>query len=138
MRSIQFIYQSSKPSYCKFICEATPQSQFSLKGKVIIIPVLVKRLVCMSQQLTLELSDEVYAALQQKANAVGLSITEWSVAALSQQSTSVNEVPSSKEQQEAARLRFRNHAGAIRLGCATGADNESIDADLARAYADEY
>lgn len=91
----------------------------------------------MSQQLTLELSEEVYVALQQKANAVGLSITEWIVATLSQHSTSVNELPSSKEQQE-ARLRFRNHAGAIRLGCATGADNESIDADLARAYADEY
>lgn len=36
----------------------------------------------MSQQLTLELSDEVYADLQQKASAVGLSISEWIVAIL--------------------------------------------------------
>jgi hypothetical protein len=42
------------------------------------------------------------------------------------------------EQQEEARQRFRNHAGAISLGYATGIDNESIDADLARAYASEY
>jgi len=41
-------------------------------------------------------------------------------------------------QQEEARQRFRNHAGSVSLGYATGADNESIDADLAKAYSDEY
>jgi len=41
-------------------------------------------------------------------------------------------------QQEKARQRFRNHAGSVSLGYATGADNESIDADLAKAYSDEY
>ncbi len=46
----------------------------------------------MSQQLTLELSDEVYADLQQKANAVGLSIVEWIVAALSNQNNGVSRV----------------------------------------------
>jgi len=30
----------------------------------------------MTQQLTLEISDEVYADLQRKASAVGISITE--------------------------------------------------------------
>jgi hypothetical protein len=40
--------------------------------------------------------------------------------------------------QEEARQRFRNHAGALKFGYATGVDNESIDADLARAYANEY
>ncbi len=89
----------------------------------------------MSQQLTLEISDEVYADLQQKANAVGLSIAEWIVAVVSYQSSKVLR---SVEQQEEARQRFRNHAGAISLGYATGIDNESIDADLARAYASEY
>lgn len=92
----------------------------------------------MSQHLTLELSDEVYADLQQKANAVGLSITEWIVAALSKQGGNVSKILSSVEQQEKARQRFRNHAGSISLGYATGADNVSIDADLARAYANEY
>lgn len=92
----------------------------------------------MSQQLTLELSDEVYADLQQKANAVGLSIAEWIVAVVSYQSSGVSKVLHSVEQQEEARQRFRNHAGAISLGYATGIDNESIDADLTRAYASEY
>ncbi|NJL22847.1 MAG: hypothetical protein HC895_21750 [Leptolyngbyaceae cyanobacterium SM1_3_5] len=90
----------------------------------------------MSQQLTLELSDEIYADLQQKANAVGLSIAEWIVAAISTQANSVSILPAA--QQEAARQRFRSHAGAISLGYATGIDNESIDADLAKAYANEY
>lgn len=36
-----------------------------------------------------------------------------------------------------ARLRFRSHAGAICLGYPTGADNKSIDADLAKAYGNE-
>lgn len=92
----------------------------------------------MSQHLTLELSDEVYANLQQKANAVGLSISEWIVAALSNQYDSVNKIVHSVAQQEEARRRFRNHAGAISLGYATGIDNESIDADLSKAYANEY
>ncbi|NJO43126.1 MAG: hypothetical protein HC769_35185 [Cyanobacteria bacterium CRU_2_1] len=92
----------------------------------------------MSRHLTLELSDEVYADLQQKANAVGLSIAEWIVTVLSNQSNGLNKVVPPNAQQEEARQRFRNHAGAISLGYATGIDNESIDADLARAYADEY
>lgn len=92
----------------------------------------------MSQQLTLEISDEVYADLKQKANAVGLPITEWVVAVLSTQSNDLSEALYSVAQQEEARQRFRNHAGAISLGYATGIDNENIDADLARAYANEY
>lgn len=92
----------------------------------------------MSQQLTLELSDEAYADLQQKANAVGLSITEWIIATLSKQSNAVGEVLPSIEQQEQARRKLRSHAGVICLGYPTGVDNQSIDADLARAYADEY
>ncbi|MBF2050257.1 MAG: hypothetical protein EDM05_57640 [Leptolyngbya sp. IPPAS B-1204] len=92
----------------------------------------------MSQQLTLELSDEVYADLQQKANAVGLSITEWIVAVLSNQNNGISRVLHSVAQQEEARQRFRSHGGAISLGYPTGIDNESIDADLARAYASEY
>ena len=91
----------------------------------------------MSQQLTLELKDEVYADLQQKANAVGLSITEWIIVLLNKQSSSIDGVLPSAEDQEQARQKFRSHAGAIALGYATGTDNEGIDADLARAYADQ-
>jgi hypothetical protein len=65
----------------------------------------------MSRHLTLELSDEVYADLQQKASAVGLSIAEWIVTVLNSQSNGVNKVVH-LEAQEEARQRFRNHAGA--------------------------
>jgi hypothetical protein len=92
----------------------------------------------MSQQLTLEVSDEIYADLQRKANAVGISITEWIVTVLSRQDATANRVMLTLEQQEQARQKFKSHAGAISLGYATGTDNEAIDADLARAYADEY
>jgi hypothetical protein len=92
----------------------------------------------MSQQLTLEISDEVYADLQRKANAVGISITELIVTVLSRQGAATNRVMLSLEQQEQARQKFKSHAGAISLGYATGIDNEAIDADLAKAYANEY
>jgi hypothetical protein len=92
----------------------------------------------MSQQLTLEISDEVYADLQRKASAVGISITEWIVTVLSRQGAVASRVALSPEQQEQARQKFKSHAGSISLGYATDTDNEAIDADLAKAYADEY
>jgi hypothetical protein len=92
----------------------------------------------MSQQLTLEISDEVYADLQRKASAVGISITEWIVTVLSRQGAVPSRAVLSLEQREQARQKFKSHAGAIGLGYATGTDNEAIDADLAKAYADEY
>ncbi|XFA73540.1 hypothetical protein RYO59_001788 [Thermosynechococcaceae cyanobacterium Okahandja] len=92
----------------------------------------------MSQQLTLEISDEVYADLQRQASAVGISITEWIVTVLSQQRAVASRAMLSIEQQELARQKFKSHAGAISLGYATGIDNEGIDTDLANAYADEY
>jgi len=92
----------------------------------------------MSQQLTLELSDEIYADIEQKANAVGLSVAEWIVAMLSNRNNGASKVLHSIAEQEEARQRFRSHAGSISLGYPTGIDNEGIDADLARAYASEY
>ena len=83
----------------------------------------------MSQQLTLEISDEVYADLQRKASAVGISITEWIVTVLSRQGTAPSRVAPSLEQQEQARQKFKSHAGAVSLGYATGTDNEAIDAE---------
>lgn len=92
----------------------------------------------MNQQLTLEISDEVYTDLQQKANSVGMSLTEWIVLVLSRQDEDGGGIAISPERQELARQKFKRHAGAVSLGYATGADNPAIDADLAKAYADEY
>ena len=73
----------------------------------------------MSQQLTLEISDEVYADLQHKASEIGISITEWIVTILSRQDAVASRVVLSPEQQEQARQKFKGHAGAISLGYAT-------------------
>mgnify|MGYP003623093670 CR=1 FL=1 len=91
----------------------------------------------MSQVLSLELSDEVYAALQQQAEVAGVSLAELVATSIEQQYGSLRGENSQTEtDKEAARQRFRSHAGSINLGYATGADNESIDADLVRAYND--
>jgi hypothetical protein len=92
----------------------------------------------MSQQLTLELSDEVYADLQQKADALGLSIAEWVVTLLSRQNDPAEINALSATQKEQVRQQFMSFAGAVNLGYATGIDNEVIDADLARAYSNDY
>jgi hypothetical protein len=89
----------------------------------------------MSQQLTLEVSDEIYNALQHQADAIGLSVTDWIIIKLGNSDSVEN--PPNKTQQEQARQRFKSHAGSISLGYATGIDNESVDADLAKIYANE-
>jgi hypothetical protein len=87
----------------------------------------------MSQVITLELSDEVCTALKQKAESAGISLSEWIEATLDRQSGLSSHRKIDAENQ-AARQRFRRHAGAIDLGYPTGADNASIDADLAETY----
>lgn len=91
----------------------------------------------MSHQLTIEIGDDTYATFQRQAEAAGLSIVDWIVASLDQRNVGFEKTDSGAEA-EAARQRFQNHAGAVSLGYATGTDNEGIDADLAKAYKDEY
>ncbi|MEM9155740.1 MAG: hypothetical protein AAGB13_12020 [Cyanobacteria bacterium P01_F01_bin.33] len=91
----------------------------------------------MSQQLKLEISDETYADLQQKANSLGLSISEWAIALLTQQKSHDKSSQLSPEQQKLTKQSLLNFAGAVNLGHETGADNEAIDVDLAKAYLNE-
>ncbi len=109
-----------------------------LEAQAIIINIYTELPNRMSQQLTLEISDEVYADLQRKSSAVGVSITEWIMTLLSRQSSVVSNILLSPELQAQARSKFRRHAGAVSLGYATDTDNDQIDADLAKAYADDY
>jgi hypothetical protein len=93
----------------------------------------------MSQLLTLELSDDVYAALQQQADAVGLSVAELIVTSVVDGQHRLLTVAKQPEvKSEEAHQRLLSYAGAISLGYATGIDNESIDADLAKAYANDF
>ena len=65
-----------------------------------------------------------------------MPLAEWIVTSLEQRFELLREQRTEAEK-EAARQRFRRHAGAIDLGYATGVDNENIDADLIRAYSNE-
>jgi hypothetical protein len=85
----------------------------------------------MPHQLTLELPDEVFKPLAQAAQHAGLSLEQWATAQLRSCATS-----STKQAEDLARLLV--HAGEVDLGKPTGADNESIDADLAREYGSSH
>jgi hypothetical protein len=87
----------------------------------------------MSQVVTLELSDEVCTALEQKAKSAGISLSEWIKATLDLQS-GLSTQQKTEADDEIARQRFHRHAGGIDLGHPTGADNDGIDTDLIRAY----
>src|SRR5262245_60574350 len=97
----------------------------------------------MGRVLTVELSEGTYTALECRAQAAAQSPAELAAAALEQRfgipgGTQPGEPRGTEAGMQAARRRFERHLGAIDLGHATGADNEAIDADLARAYADEH
>ncbi len=97
----------------------------------------------MSHPLTVELSDAAYAALQFRARAAAQSPAQLAAAALEQRFGIPDGMresghPTIEAEKQAARERFERHFGAVNLGYATGIDNEAIDADLARAYADSH
>lgn len=72
--------------------------------------------------VTLDLPAEIYEPLRQLAERADQTPEEWILSNLRRQL-----VPTYDKN-------LRRHFGAVNLGVATGADNESIDADLARAY----
>jgi hypothetical protein len=74
----------------------------------------------MSQAITLELRDELYSALRQQSEKLGLPLSDWIVILCEtaqpnalEQHTSLLPSPRSEVEQEEARQRFRRHAGAI-------------------------
>jgi len=91
----------------------------------------------MSQNLTVELSDEAYAALRRQAQVTGASLSDVAAASLERQFKGTGALGTGAEMQ-AARERFERHFGEVNLGHPTGADNESIDADLAREYSSTH
>ena len=97
----------------------------------------------MSQTLTLELSDAVYTAIQRQAESAGTSPAHWLATTLEQQygprhAWQNARQPRTVAEQHAARVRFEQHFGEVNVPDATGADNEQIDADLAREYSDTH
>jgi hypothetical protein len=88
----------------------------------------------MSQSLTLELSEQVFVAIQRQAQAIGISPAQLAATLLERQFPQVAKLLLDNEQNVAG-FRFERHFGALALGDSTDLDNESIDADLAGEYA---
>ncbi|MBI3303990.1 MAG: hypothetical protein HYZ72_18140 [Deltaproteobacteria bacterium] len=80
-----------------------------------------------------EIPDEILAILQQIAPQMGKTTEELAAEWLARYGPKL--CPQlSEEERQVAWERLRRHFGAVDLGYPTGADNESIDADLAREY----
>ncbi len=92
----------------------------------------------MSQTLRIKLSDRLYAAIRRKAQTDGTSPAHWVTRVLEQRLGASAVEGSSETTEQAVRERFERHFGAVDLGHATGADNEQIDADLAKSYANNH
>jgi hypothetical protein len=81
----------------------------------------------MSQILTVELDEKVYAALVESASARGFTPAQLAAAVLAQRFPTV---PPTEEKKGDIRKFF----GIVHAPHAVGLDNESIDRDLAREY----
>ena len=93
----------------------------------------------MSHTLTVELSDDVYDAIERQAAEANTSPTQIVVTSLEQYfGHKQAKQERSEVELQAARARFERHFGAVDLGYPTGVDNEGIDADLVREYSDAH
>ena len=88
----------------------------------------------MNQILTLELSEQVFAAIQRQAETIGISPERLAATFLERQFTQAFRLLLSEAEKDAARARFERHFGALKLDNSMSLDNESIDADLVREY----
>lgn len=88
----------------------------------------------MSLTDTLELPHEVYAALLNVAQRDGLTPAEWIAAHLPEGTNGSAQV--TQAEIDAANARLRETI--FTLGYSTGADNESIDRDLAQEYGADH
>lgn len=87
--------------------------------------------------LTFQVSDEIYEACQQIAAQYGRTeeevVLEWLAKRASKQRPKLTE-----EESRAAWERLLQHAGAVSSGDRRSADNDRIDADLAREYGSNH
>lgn len=91
----------------------------------------------MSKTLTFEIPEELYEAFDHIARRDGKTTDQVALEYLARRAAE-RRPKLSEEERSAAQERFRPHIGAANLGYATGADNESIDRDLAREYAETH
>lgn len=92
----------------------------------------------MSQSLTLELSEQVFVAIQRQAQVIGISPAQLASTLIEQQFPQAFKLLLDDAEKNAARSRFERHFGTLALDGSTDLDNESIDADLVREYASTH
>jgi hypothetical protein len=92
----------------------------------------------MSQTLTLELNEHVFAAIQLQAQTIGISPAQLAATLLEQQFTPAFKLRLDEAEKTMARVKFERHFGTLEVDMFTDLDNESIDADLAREYASNH
>lgn len=92
----------------------------------------------MSQELTSELSEQTFTAIQLQAKTIGISPEQLAATLLGQQSAQTSKLLPDETRQDAARARFERHFGTLESVGAGGFDNNSIDADLAKEYASTH
>jgi len=102
----------------------------------------------MTHSLTLEVPDDLFQPILERAREAGETPEEWTLSRLrlqlllnEQGSRDISHEVSQEVSHEAgakAITELTQHAGSVDLGFATGADNEQIDADLANEYAETH
>lgn len=91
----------------------------------------------MQRNITIQLPPEIYQPLYEAAVREGRTVEEVAAEKL-RQSISALRQPLDAAGARAAEERFNRWIGAFNSGNPHSADNEGIDADLARAYADTH
>jgi hypothetical protein len=87
---------------------------------------------------TLELPDSVYEALLDAARARGMAPADWITEQLPRSESRSKEFSALAPTQDGEAALERLLQQTVSLGHPTGVDNELIDVDLARAYADSH
>lgn len=87
----------------------------------------------MSKTLTFEVPDELYEAFEQVAAKRGITTEAVALEWMARRAAS-QPPPLTDEQRREAMEKLMRHAGAVNSNNTRSADNEQIDADLAREY----
>lgn len=88
----------------------------------------------MSQILTLELNDKIFAAIQKQAENIGIPPESLAANLLEQKFSEINNLLLTETEKQNRRAKFERHFGTLDFGCTVDLDNESIDTDLAKEY----
>mgnify|MGYP000110891480 CR=1 FL=1 len=92
----------------------------------------------MSQTLTLEVSERVFAVIHLQAQSIGISPEQFVATLLERQFTQVFNLLLGEVDKDAARKRFERHFGVLSLNDSIDIQNEIIDSDLVREYASTH